>query len=164
MSVHIGVISDTHGLLRPEALERLAGVDYILHGGDVGQESFLDELAAIAPVTAVRGTVDTAPWCREKLPWENVLKVGGLYLYMRHILADLDLDPVTAGFSAVIYGHSHQPAIDWRDGVLYFNPGSAGPRRFRLPISMGLLHIRDGVITPELIAIPDGAQGPPPQP
>lgn len=164
MSIRIGVISDTHGLLRPEAMALLQDVDHILHGGDVGDEAILDQLNAIAPVTAVRGNVDTATWCRDKLPWENVLEVGGLHLYMRHILSDLDLAPQAAGFAAVIYGHSHQPAIEWRDGVLYFNPGSAGPRRFHLPISLGFLHIRDGVITPEVIDIPDTAQGPPPRP
>lgn len=164
MSIRIGVISDTHGLLRPEAMALLQGVDHILHGGDVGPESILEELERIAPVTAVRGNVDTAPGCREKLPSDNVLEVGGFHLYMRHILDDLDLDPQAAGFAAVIYGHSHQPAIDWRDGVLYFNPGSAGPRRFRLPISLGCLQISEGVITPELIDLPDGVQGPPQRP
>lgn len=164
MTTRIGVISDTHGLLRPEAITLLQGVDHILHGGDVGNECILEELERIAPVTAVRGNVDTAPWCQEKLPWDNVLEVAGRHLYMRHILADLDLDPKAAGFAAVIYGHSHQPAIDWRDGVLYFNPGSAGPRRFTLPIRMGCLHIRAGVITPELIQLPDTRPDQPPRP
>jgi putative phosphoesterase len=144
----IGVISDTHGLLRPEALAALRGSDFIIHAGDVGDPQILTALEAIAPVTAIRGNVDTEPWARS-LPETNVLEAGGLSIYILHDLARLDLKPEAAGFSAVIYGHSHQPAQHTRDGVLYFNPGSAGPRRFNLPISLGRLTVRDSVISAE---------------
>jgi hypothetical protein len=136
----IGVISDTHGLLRPEAAAALQGVDAIVHAGDVGAPEVLERLAAIAPVTAVRGNNDRGAWA-ERLPLTDVLKTGDVRLYILHDAKALDLDPRAAGFAAVIAGHSHQPRHERRDGVLYFNPGSAGPRRFRLPVTVGRLTI-----------------------
>ncbi|HEY0795317.1 MAG TPA: metallophosphoesterase family protein [Acidisarcina sp.] len=150
--MRIGVISDTHGLLRPEALAALAGVDHVLHAGDVGDPTILDILLGIAPVIAVRGNIDTGGPC-STLPATEVLELGGLTLYMLHSAADLDLDPSAAGFAAVISGHSHKPQIKYRNSVLYFNPGSAGPRRFTLPVSVGCLTIRDAVLHPELITL-----------
>lgn len=147
--MRIGVISDTHGLLRPEAIDALAGVEHILHAGDVGGIEILERLRAIAPVTAIRGNVDGFGPCAE-LPETEVVELGGVFLYMLHDLNTLDLDPVAAGMAAVISGHSHQPKIEERKGVLYFNPGSAGPKRFSLPISLGFLEIADGKVTATL--------------
>src|SRR3954469_16659817 len=132
----IGVISDTHGLLRPEALEALRGSELIIHAGDVGDPKILEELARLAPVRAIRGNVDTEPPL-SKLPDTDVVEVGDVSIYVIHNVHDLDLNPPAAGFVAVISGHSHKPAIETRNGILYFNPGSAGPRRFKLPISVG---------------------------
>jgi putative phosphoesterase len=143
--MRIGVISDTHGLLRPEAIEALRGSDHIIHAGDVGDPAILDELAEIAPVTAVRGNVDTGVWSR-KLPLTDVLEIAGASIYVLHILDELDLKPAAAGFAAVIYGHSHKPHSEMKGGVLYFNPGSAGPRRFNLPVTVGKLIVQDGTI------------------
>ncbi len=141
----IGVISDTHGLMRPEALAALAGVSHIVHAGDVGSAEVLAALGNIAPVTAVRGNNDTAAWAR-KLPLTDVLEVAGHTLYVLHDIADLDLDPAAAGFAAIIAGHSHKPSAVTKDGVLFMNPGSAGPRRFKLPVTVGLLHVgRTGI-------------------
>jgi hypothetical protein len=136
----VGVISDTHGLLRPEALRALAGADLILHAGDVGSPEVLAGLRALAPVVAVRGNNDRGPWA-EALSETEVVTAGGRSLYVLHDLGTLDLDPRAAGFDAVIAGHSHQPRIERRDGVLYLNPGSAGPRRFRLPIALAWLDV-----------------------
>lgn len=147
--MRIGVISDTHGLLRPEAIDALAGAEHILHAGDVGGIEILEQLRAIAPVTAIRGNVDGFGPCAA-LPETEVAELGGVFLYMVHDLNALDLDPVAAGMAAVISGHSHQPKIEERKGVLYFNPGSAGPKRFSLPISLGFLDIADGKVTAEL--------------
>jgi uncharacterized protein len=138
----IGVISDTHGLLRPEAVAALAGVSHILHAGDVGSAAVLEALARVAPVTAVRGNNDHGPWAAA-LPETTVVELGGLSFYLLHDLHQLDLDPRAAGFAAVVTGHSHRPASDEKDGVLYFNPGSAGPRRFRLPVAVGRFTIDD---------------------
>jgi putative phosphoesterase len=149
----LGVISDTHGLLRPEAIEALRGSDHILHAGDVGAREILDALARLAPVTAVRGNVDTESWAR-KLPATEVVKIGGVSLYLLHDLSQLDLKPEAAGFLAVVYGHSHQPKMEKKNGVLYFNPGSAGPRRFKLPISVGRLRIENGRVEGELMELP----------
>jgi putative phosphoesterase len=151
-SILIGVISDTHGLLRLEAVEALRGSARIIHAGDVGSPAILAELAAIAPVTAVRGNVDKEAWAR-KLPESEVLEVGGVSIYVLHDLAQLDLKPKAAGFAAVVSGHSHVPKQETRDGVLYFNPGSAGPRRFKLPISVGKFVIKNGVIGGEIISL-----------
>ena len=149
---NIGVISDTHGLLRPEAVAALRGSQAIIHAGDVGRQEILAALEQIAPVTAVRGNIDTAPWAR-RLPVTNVLEADGSTIYVLHNVDELDLDPVAAGFDAVIFGHSHRPLIEWRNGVLFFNPGSAGPRRFNLPISMGWLLLDQGKLTAELIEL-----------
>jgi putative phosphoesterase len=137
----VGLISDTHGLLRPEALAALAGVDYIVHAGDIGSAEILDRLRQIAPVTAVRGNNDKGSWARG-IAENEVIEIEGSLLYVLHDLHELDLDPAAAGFAAVITGHSHKPAITERDGVLFVNPGSAGPRRFKLPISVGLLELK----------------------
>lgn len=146
----IGVISDTHGLLRPEALDALQGSDLILHAGDVGPREILDQLREIAPVVAVRGNVDTAIWATA-LPLADVIEAGGLQLYMRHDRAALDLDPKAAGFAAVIFGHSHRPGAELRDGVLFLNPGSAGPRRFTLPVTVARLTVEGGQLTHEIL-------------
>lgn len=145
----IGVISDTHGLLRPEAVRLLAGVDLIFHAGDIGSPDVISALYAIAPVTAVRGNNDRDGWAAE-IPEDVVLKVGGRTLYMLHDLKELELDPRTAGFDAVVAGHSHKPKIETNDGVLYLNPGSAGPRRFTLPIALATLEIAGGELRPRI--------------
>lgn len=146
----VGVISDTHGLLRPEALAALKGVDQILHAGDVGDPAILDALRAIAPVTAIRGNIDRTGACA-RLPATELVELGGRSIYMLHDLAEFDLDPVAAGVACVISGHSHQPKIERHKGVLFFNPGSAGPRRFSLPVSLGLLEIEEGRMEPRLV-------------
>ena len=151
--MQIGVISDTHGVLRPEAIRALHGVDRIIHAGDVGSPDILDRLREIAPTVAVRGNVDTAPWAGA-LPATEVVEAGGLHLYVLHDIGALDLDPVAAGFAAVIYGHSHRPGAEQRNGVLFLNPGSAGPRRFRLPISLARLVVRGDQLDYELIDLP----------
>jgi putative phosphoesterase len=151
--ITLGVISDTHGLLRPEAVRALSGSDRILHAGDVGASEILEKLAQIAPVTAVRGNVDTAPWSRRVLPETEVVDAGGVTIYILHDLGELDLKPETAGFGVVIYGHSHRPKLEERNGVLYFNPGSVGPRRFDLPVSLGRLTIQAGKVHAELITL-----------
>jgi len=148
----IGVISDTHGLLRPEALDALRGSDVIIHAGDIGDPNILDKLAQIAPVTAVRGNVDREKWAR-KIPETNVLEAGGASIYVLHDLQRLDLKPEAAGFAAVISGHSHVPKQETKNGVLYFNPGSAGPRRFRLPVSVGRLDVSGGTVEAELMML-----------
>jgi len=136
--MRVGVVSDTHGLLRPEVLPALAGVERILHLGDVGDPAILKSLAAIAPVTAIRGNVDRHGPC-SRLPETDVLLLENHYIYMLHDVQTLHLDPAAAKFAAVLYGHSHKPHITHRKGVLYFNPGSCGPRRFELPVTIGLL-------------------------
>jgi uncharacterized protein len=149
----IGVISDTHNLLRPEAIEALRGVDHILHAGDVGDPSILEALRSLAPVTAIRGNIDEYGPCGH-LPASEVITLQGHTFYMLHDRQALDLDPAAAGFSAVISGHSHKPLIEWRKGVLYMNPGSAGPRRFSLPISLGLVTVHANSLQPQLITLP----------
>ena len=148
----IGVISDTHGLLRPEALQALAGAELIVHAGDVGRPEVLDGLRAVAPVVAVRGNNDRGAWATA-LAETEVVETGGRSLYVLHDLKELDLDPRAAGFDAVIAGHSHQPRIERRDGVLYLNPGSAGPRRFRLPIALAWLDIGAAGVDAEIIRL-----------
>ena len=147
---HIGVISDTHGLLRPQAAAALQGSALIIHAGDVGRTEILDKLRRIAPVVAVRGNVDRDALAAS-LPLSEVVEHHGVRLYVLHILEDLDLDPPTAGFHAVITGHTHLPKMETKDGVLYFNPGSAGPRRFDHPISVGRLAVTDGRLGGELV-------------
>jgi len=151
-TVTLGVISDTHGLLRPEAVNVLRGSDRILHAGDIGAPEIIEALAQIAPVTAIRGNVDTGSWARA-LPETEVVEAGNVTIYMLHDLGQLGLNPEAAGFRVVIYGHSHHPNIEEKNGVLYFNPGSAGPRRFNLPVSVGKLTIETGTVRAELVEL-----------
>jgi putative phosphoesterase len=149
--MRLGVISDTHGLLRPEVAVGLAGVDRILHLGDVGDPSILKSLEKIAPVTAVRGNVDRTGVC-SRLPETDVLLIEGHYVYMLHDFGTIHLDPVAAKFAAVLSGHSHVPSIKRHKGVLYFNPGSCGPRRFELPVTIGFLAVSNsGELTPKIV-------------
>jgi|SRR5215468_7135641 len=148
----VGVISDTHGLLRPEAINALQGSAHILHAGDVGAPEILETLRTTAPVTAVRGNVDSQAWARG-MPENQVVEIDGVSIYVLHILGELDLKPEAAGFAAVVYGHSHKPASEMKKGVLYFNPGSAGPRRFSLPVTVGRLMIERGAIRGEIIHV-----------
>lgn len=150
----IGIISDTHGLLRPEALAALQGSDCIIHAGDIGDPDILAELESIAPSTAIRGNVDREPWAK-KIPATNVLEVEAVSIYILHDLAKLDLKPEAAGFAAVIYGHSHTPKQETKNGVLYFNPGSAGPKRFKLPVTVGRLVIQGHSVRGEILQIID---------
>ncbi|WOF77375.1 metallophosphoesterase family protein [Pseudomonas sp. FeN3W] len=150
--MRIGLISDTHGLLRPEALAALQGCAQIIHAGDIGKPQVLDGLRTIAPLEAIRGNIDTADWALE-LPEHLDLRIGGLTLHVLHDLKQLDIDPLAAGIDVVIAGHSHKPKVERRDGVLYVNPGSAGPRRFSLPICLALLELNDGQAQVELISL-----------
>jgi putative phosphoesterase len=134
--LRVGLVADTHGLLRPAARAFLAGCDYIVHGGDVGAAQILDDLAGMAPLIAVRGNNDTQPWAAS-LPATELVRVGGVFIYVIHDLAELDIDLQAAGVKVVVSGHSHRPKVEERGGVLYVNPGSCGPRRFTLPISAG---------------------------
>ena len=156
--MRVGVISDTHGLLRPEALDLLRGSDHILHAGDVGKPEILDMLRTVAPVTAIRGNIDENGACAG-LPATEAVELGGVLFYMIHSIADLDLNPVAAGIGVVVSGHSHQPQQAVRDGVLYLNPGSAGPRRFKLPVTLALVAVDAPVvaatIVPLLPAVPE---------
>ncbi len=146
----IGIISDTHGLLRPQALRALQGVELIIHAGDLGGPEVLAALENLAPVYAVRGNTDKGAWAA-KLPRTRVVEVDGHHLYVLHNLYELDLDPAAAGFAAVIYGHSHHPHTEQRDGVLLLNPGSAGPRRFALPVSLAIMKVSRGSLETEFI-------------
>jgi putative phosphoesterase len=148
----VGVISDTHGLVRPEALESLRGSQLIIHAGDIGSPAVLEALSTIAPVSAIRGNNDRDAWAR-RLPETAAVEVGGARLYVLHDVHDLDLDPAAGGFAAVIAGHSHRPAVDQRDGVLFVNPGSAGPRRFSLPVAVARLYVSAGRARAEIIAL-----------
>jgi uncharacterized protein len=148
----VGVISDTHGLLRPEAVAALTGVERIVHAGDIGSPDVLSQLERVAPVVAVRGNNDRDAWATA-IPQTEVLEIGGVSLYVLHDLHELGLDPRAAGFAAVIAGHSHQPRLDERDGVLYLNPGSAGPRRFKLPISLARLTVTDSRVQARLVTL-----------
>jgi uncharacterized protein len=152
MAMNVGVISDTHGLLRPEAVAALRGSHLIVHAGDVGGPEVLDRLGDIAPTYAVRGNIDTQAWAR-KLPATKAIAVGPLLLWVLHDRSELDLDPAAALFAAVIFGHSHKPSIETKDRVLYLNPGSAGPRRFRLPVTVARLRIVGTTIDPEIVAL-----------
>jgi len=151
----VGIISDTHGLLRPEACAALAGSDLIVHAGDIGDPKVLAGLAEIAPVQAVRGNKDCGPWA-EAIDTTAAIEVAGQWLYVLHDLHELDLDPRAAGFAAVITGHSHRPLIETRGGVLYVNPGSAGPRRFKLPIALARLRIDTNGLSGAILEIPPG--------
>jgi|SRR5437867_7289019 putative phosphoesterase len=148
----IGVISDTHGLLRKEAVAALQGSDHIIHAGDVGDPAILRELNAIASVTAVRGNVDRGSWA-STLSEVSILEAGGVSIYVLHVLQKIDLKPETARFAAVVYGHSHVPKQETKNGVLYFNPGSAGPRRFRLPVTVGTLTLEDGKLRGKIVEL-----------
>jgi len=148
----VGVISDTHGLVRPAALAALRGADLIVHAGDVGAPEVLTQLATLAPVHAVRGNNDRGAWARG-LPPTAVVEAGEALLYVVHDVHELDLDPQAAGFAAVVSGHSHRPLTDRRGAVLYFNPGSAGPRRFRLPVTLGLLRVEGGAVEGEIVTL-----------
>jgi putative phosphoesterase len=148
--LRVGLISDTHGLLRPEARAFLVGCDYIVHGGDIGSAEILDELAGLAPLIAVRGNNDTAPWAA-RLPLSELIRVGNVFVYVIHNLAELDIDPGAAGVRVIVSGHSHKPVIEERDGILYVNPGSSGPRRFKLPISVGEITVSGGAVNARLV-------------
>lgn len=148
----IGVISDTHGLMRPDALAALRGADVVVHAGDIGAPDVIEALQGIAPVFAVRGNVDRGAWA-ERFPKTLVVDVDGVHLYVLHNLADLDLDPNVAGFRVVVAGHSHKPSSTTKDGVLYLNPGGAGPRRFRLPVTVARLYIEGGQVRWEILVL-----------
>ena len=148
----IGVISDTHGLMRREALDALAGSDLIIHAGDVGSSDVLDALRALAPTFAVRGNVDAGAWAAQ-LPATELVKAGEVLIHVLHDISELDFDPGDAGFAAVVFGHSHQPLIERRQGVLFLNPGSAGPRRFKLPIAVARIGVEGRELHPEIIEL-----------
>ena len=154
----IGVISDTHGLLRPEAEQCLAGVAHIIHAGDIGRPEVIAGLRRIAPVMAIKGNVDTADWAA-RYPDTGTVKLGGRVIYVLHDVHRLKLDPVSDGIDVVISGHSHRPGIETVDGVLYLNPGSAGPRRFSLPITMAILELTEGGIRPVICQLGVAKQG-----
>jgi uncharacterized protein len=151
----VGVISDTHGLLRPEAIEKLVGVDHLVHAGDIGSPQILDQLREIAPVTAVRGNNDKGAWAKE-LPEAQLLDIDGRRLYVLHDVATLGLEPAAAGIAVVIAGHSHKPSAAQKNGVLFLNPGSAGPRRFTLPISVATLRIYARSVRAEIHELASG--------
>jgi putative phosphoesterase len=161
-TLEVGLISDTHGLLRPEAIESLRGSDYIVHAGDIGDPEILKALAEIAPVTAVRGNNDKGLWA-SNIRETEVLQVGEVCIYVTHNLADLDLDPAAAGYQVVVSGHSHQPKSESRGGVLFVNPGSAGPRRFNLPVSVGRLVVSGATVTSRLMDLQLDASTTPPR-
>ena len=148
----IGIVSDTHGLLRPEAVALLRGSNFIIHGGDIGDATILKQLALIAPVTAVRGNNDKGAWA-QSVPATDVLQVEGVRIYVIHDISELALDPVAAGFQVVVSGHSHKPAVREDNRVLYVNPGSAGPRRFTLPIALAELVVADRVVSARVLEI-----------
>jgi hypothetical protein len=148
----VGVISDTHGLMRPEALKAFQGVSLIIHAGDVGRREVLQELRSVAPVVAVRGNADQDYWTDE-LPLTEVVEIGTVSLYVLHNAAELDLDPAASGFSAVISGHTHRPLKEKRNGVFFLNPGSAGPQRFKLPVSAAILSVREKSVNARIIGL-----------
>ncbi len=150
--MRIGIISDTHGLLRPEAVAALKGCDRIIHAGDIGKAEVFDALRELAPLDAIRGNVDSGEWAAD-IPERLDLQLGGLRIHVLHDLKELALNPADAGIAVVIAGHSHQPKIEQIDNVLYINPGSAGRRRFTLPISLALLDIEDGQPRPQLVTL-----------
>lgn len=148
----VGVISDTHGLLRPEAVQALHGSEQIIHAGDIGAPEIIAELKKIAPVTAIRGNVDVQTWARA-FPATEIVELAGKTIYVIHDVNTMDLNPAAAGFDVVISGHSHQPKQETKNGVLYLNPGSAGPRRFKLPISVAKLMIEEHLVSAEIVTI-----------
>ena len=151
-TIRIGLISDTHGLIRDEALRALEGCEHIIHAGDLVTPDILETLRRIAPVTAVRGNNDRGPWARS-LPEYEVVEFGTVSVYVRHDQAELDVDPVAAGFRVMVFGHSHKPVVESRDGILFVNPGSAGPRRFKLPIAVGELLIEGDRVEARIIEL-----------
>jgi putative phosphoesterase len=151
-SILLGVISDTHGLLRPEAVGALRGSDIIIHAGDVGSPELIEELRRVAPTFAVRGNIDRGTWAME-LPSTEVVEVGELLFHVLHDISRLDLSPQAAGFAGVVYGHSHQPSIEYRSGVLHLNPGSAGPRRFNLPVTIARVSVSGREMRPEIVQL-----------
>jgi putative phosphoesterase len=150
--MRIGVISDTHGLLRPEAVAALRGVEHILHAGDVGDAAILKELEKIAPVTAIRGNVDTEGQCG-RLPPTDFVELAGKIFYLVHSEQWLDIKPEAAGVAVVVSGHSHRPSVEIRNGVMYLNPGSAGPRRFKLPVTLAIVEVKGGEVTTEIVPL-----------
>lgn len=146
----VGVISDTHGLLRPEAVDLLRGSDLIIHAGDVGKPEVIDRLREVASIHVVRGNIDTGSWAAA-LPLTELVDVGNHRFFVLHDIAQLDVDPVAAGFAAVVFGHSHRPSIETRDGVLFLNPGSAGPRRFKLPVTVARVKTSERHIRAEIV-------------
>jgi len=151
-AITVGVISDTHGLLRPEAIDALKGSQLIIHAGDVGDPAIIDQLRGIAPVFAVRGNIDKGDWATS-LPMTELVEAGGCLFFVLHDIAQLDIDPAVAGFSAVVFGHSHQPLIERRDGVLFLNPGSAGPRRFKLPVAIARVRVSGQRLEPQIVEL-----------
>lgn len=152
MSYKVGILSDTHGLIRPEVEKVLAGCDQILHAGDVGKASVLKRLARIAPVMAVRGNMDAGSWSHS-LPVREMVEIDGIFFYMLHDLYHLDVEPSAAGIHVVVSGHTHQPKIFQKNGVTYLNPGSAGHRRFSYPVSVAMVRIENGIATPRIVEI-----------
>ncbi|MGH9694523.1 MAG: metallophosphoesterase family protein [Bryobacteraceae bacterium] len=150
--MRIGVISDTHGLLRPQAVKALQGAEHVLHAGDIGDPAILDALRAIAPVTAIRGNIDEGGPCGH-LPPTELAELSGHGIYMLHDVKKLDLKPEAAGIAAVVFGHSHKPLIEWRHDVLFLNPGSAGPRRFELPVTLAWLNIEAGKLSARIVQL-----------
>jgi uncharacterized protein len=150
--MRIGIISDTHGVLRPAAIKQLAGADHVIHAGDIGSPEVIDGLRRIAPTTAVKGNIDAGEWAQHYSDNEMVV-LGGRAFYVLHNLKEMKLDPVASGFDVVVSGHSHRPKIETRNGVLYVNPGSAGPRRFSLPIAVAILELSDRAILPGILEI-----------
>jgi uncharacterized protein len=148
----IGLISDTHGLIRPQAIEALQGVELIIHAGDIGKPEVVSVLKDVAPVAAIKGNIDSGAWAK-LLPDTKLVKAGGMRLYIIHNVKELECDPVARGFHVVVSGHSHKPSISTRDGVLFVNPGSAGPRRFKLPIAVGKLFIQNKQVNAEIIEL-----------
>jgi putative phosphoesterase len=153
--LRVGLVSDTHGLLRPEARAFLLGCDYIIHGGDVGDPKILDELATIAPLIAVRGNNDAAPWAA-RLRRTELIRVGNVFVYVIHNLAELDIDPRAAGVRVVVSGHSHKPSVEERDGIMYVNPGSCGRKRLKLPVSVGEIVVSGGAVAARIVDLHAG--------
>jgi uncharacterized protein len=153
--LRVALLSDTHGLMRSEARAFALGCDYIVHGGDIGSPEILEDLAQIAPLIAVRGNNDREPWAAH-LPETEMIRIGGAFIYVVHDISQLDIEPRAAGVQAVVSGHSHRPSIEEREGVLYVNPGSCGPRRFKLPISVGELLVSGGAVSARTVELAEG--------
>ena len=150
--MRVGLVSDTHGLVRPEAIAALKGSDLIIHAGDIGSPQVLEQLRQLAPTHAVRGNIDTEPWALA-IPESEIVRAGGHRLFVLHDISQLSIDPVHEGYGAVVFGHSHRPSAEIRDGVLFVNPGSAGPRRFRLPVTLARIEVSTGEMRPEFITL-----------